>query len=66
MADPRSITALDVAEKFAYDDAAYDAAWAAYDAYAAYTTAHSASSTVWGAREEMRQKQIEIFKKFCG
>jgi hypothetical protein len=97
MTDPRSIAALDVAEKFAhgdatveelkaaydaaYDAAAYDAAWAATNAatYAATNAAYAARDAAYHAAYDddddddardaadaaMRQKQIEIFKKFC-
>jgi hypothetical protein len=94
MTDPRSIIALDIAEKFAnglatqeelsaaYDAAyaAYDAAYAAYDAAytyaasaaayaasaAAYATASAASAAAYAtaARAAMKQKQVEILKKF--
>jgi hypothetical protein len=89
MTDPRSIAALDVAERFANGeatqedfndaadaadaaraaDAAAYAAWAAADAdaaYAAYDAAYDAyaATDAYAARAEMRQKQIEILKKF--
>jgi hypothetical protein len=93
MKDPRSIAALDVAERFAHGeatteeltaardaarDAAYDAAYtaaytAAYDAAAvydaaydaAYTAAYTAAYDAAAVYDAMKDKQIEIFKKFC-
>jgi hypothetical protein len=82
MADPRSITALDVAEKFANGDATTEElSAAAYAAYAAYTTSASAyaaraayaacaaaayADAADAACNAMKDKQVEIFKKFCG
>jgi hypothetical protein len=89
MKDPRSIAALDVAERFARGEAtteelkaasdaayaaranaAYAAAYAAdayADAYAAaYATANAADDAYAAAYAAMKDKQVEIFKKFCG
>jgi hypothetical protein len=82
MTDPRSIAALDVAERFAhgeatteelrvaYSAAAYaayaaDAAYVAYAAaaYAAYA-ADAADAADAAAYNAMKDKQIEILKKF--
>jgi hypothetical protein len=85
MTDPRSIAALDVAERFANGDAtekefrvaAYSAAdataYAAYvahtyadAAYAAYAAAYADAAAYAADYAAIRQKQVEIFKKFCG